>query len=185
MVEDEDRRPRRPQVLLAVHVQTDSGKGERRLGPGADREVCGRPPAAREQAQAHPGRHRPAQAGQRGARADDRYRSGAAPALEAVGLPAPLARELGQAAVGVERPRPPDRLEVGEVLLAVAVRVALVEVDALLLGEAPHGVGLAGAPQHGAGQLSGREPVDHFDLRAEQVVDAELAGERRDLERRG
>ena len=117
MVEDEYRRPRRPQVLLAVDVQSDSGERQRGLGPRADREVRSRPAASREQPETDPGCDPGAQPRERRPRADYRQWPGPAARLEPVDLPAALACEPAQPAVRVQRARPSDSLEIGEILL--------------------------------------------------------------------
>ena len=69
-----------------------------------------------------------------------------------------------------------------DVLAAVAVGVADLEVDARLAGEAPHGGGLAGSPQDRALDAA-REDVPHpLEPRAQDVLDPELARHRLDLE---
>ena len=116
--------------------------------------------------------------------ADGLVEPGAAARLEAGGSATRARRAIRVQVLGrVERGRAADRLEELDVLGAVAVGEALLEVDLLLARERLHGAGLARAPQDRAVDLAGEHPVALLEPRAQHVVDAELARERLDLER--
>src|SRR5262249_58929932 len=75
MVEDEDRRPMRPEVLLAAHGEPDAGERRAELAPGGDREVDHVAPAPVEQAGERSQRERGDDAADRRRRADQLERA--------------------------------------------------------------------------------------------------------------
>ena len=85
----------------------------------------------------------------------------------------------------VEGGRVADGGEEGDVLVAVAVGIGVGEVERVLAGEGSYAAGLVPAPQHrsvgGAGELA----VLDDELGADEVLDAEVAGDRGDLVLRG
>src|SRR5207302_10014275 len=105
-----------------------------------------------------------------------------AAAREARRGPAPLLRVRGEAGVGVERPRVPDDLEEGDVLVPVRVAVAAAEVDAPARGELADRLRLGLAPAHRLEHLTGEDPAGHLQPGAEEVVDLEVARDRLRLE---
>ena len=121
--------------------------------------------------------------GRRGAR--DLPQPGPPAGAEAHDRPALLGRDEREARLGVERSRAPDRREERHVLGAVGVRVARLEVDAVLRRERLHGLGLAAPPQRRAARAAGRDAVLDLDGGDEHVLDAHRAGGGRHLEAGG
>ena len=179
VVEQEDGRPLRGQVLLADHVQPHAVQREHGLGPVPGQEVDPGAPAMAQHADAQrAGRHRPQRA-ERGQVPGPAERPAAAAAVQPQDRPAAAFGHPGQPRPGVDRPRVAHQVHEGEVLVAVGVEVARPQVDVVVGGELLHAGGLGVAPDDrlldGAGQdsvLVDHEPVAHH------VVDAEVAGHR-------
>src|SRR5439155_20021003 len=94
---------------------------------------------------------------------------------QAADRPALVRGDLGQRRVRVYGAGMAHGPQEVDVLAAVAVRVADLEVDARLAREAPHRGGLAGSPQDRALDAA-REDVPHpLEPRAQDVLDAQLA----------
>src|SRR5207253_5020304 len=135
VVEDEDRRPVRPQVLLAAHLEPDAGERRAELAPGGDRQVHHVAPAAVQKARDRADPEGRNDTRDRERRADDLAEARPAAAREAVDRPASPAGDRREPAARVRRPGAADDLEERQVLVAVGVEVALPELDPLLARE--------------------------------------------------
>src|SRR5262245_26355245 len=185
VVEGEHRRAVRPQVLLARHPQADAGQRAAELAEGGSGEVDDLPPASLERARGEPEQERRHQAAYRERRAQHVERARQAAGGERPARPAAPAGDGGEAPVRVGRPRVADMLEQRQVLVAVGVEVALVEVETVGGREAARSLQLALAVAQRWLDGAGEAAVAYLQPAAHHVLDAEVARERLDLVARG
>src|SRR6185369_5531044 len=91
--------------------------------------------------------------------------------------PAALSGNPAQLAIGVDGKWTANSLQEREIGVAVGVRRALLEVEALVRGERTHAVGLGFGVQRPQG-TSGVAAVPHLADRAESAVEAEIVRDR-------
>src|SRR5581483_4153679 len=181
VVEDEHGRTVRPDVLLPVDGELDAGEKRRHLAPGRHREVHHVAPASGEEPGDYTERERRYDARDRRRRADHLRDARRAATREAADRPAAPRGDRREAPIRVRRPRPADRFEQREVLVAVGVEEALPELAALLARERARRERLAAAVARRPEVASGEASVLDLEPRAEDVRDLELARERLDL----
>src|SRR5439155_11787034 len=122
----------------ADHVELYPIEREHEVGASGHGEVRALAAIAVEQGDPHSDRRRRAQPGVPGGRAHQLLEAGAAAWLEPPDRPAALAGDARQPRLRVQRPRPPHGLQERDVLVAVAVGEALLQVDPALLGVLKH-----------------------------------------------
>ena len=103
VIEDEDRGPPRPEMLLAAHGEADAGERGPELAPGGDREVHHVAPAPVQRAGDRTHRERREDAPDRQRRANDLHRTRCAARGEALDRPAATGGDPGEAPVGIGR----------------------------------------------------------------------------------
>ena len=99
--------------------------------------------------------------------------------------PAAVLGDLGKSVLRIERARIADGVEEVHVLVAVAVAVAALEVDAAPAREVTHRARLRGAPKHLAVQLAREHALLHTHRGRQQMLHVEVRRQRGDLVARG
>src|SRR5829696_7467957 len=99
----------------------------------------------------------------------------ASPALEPDDGPSGLTSVTGQGGPGVNGVRAADRVEEGHVLVAVGVRVAVLERDLLAFGEFSDRGSLAFPPRRASCYAAGKHAVLGLELGTQDMLDTQFA----------
>ena len=186
VVEDEHRGPRLGQVLPAQHIEFHAVGGQQQIRERGGEEVDTASATAGEQAPADgavSGRHQRPDA-QQGAHLAGQ--AAAAAAAEFQNRPTALAGHLGHLVAGIGGPWVAHQVHQRDVLVAVGVEVAVLQVDVVFGGELLHGVGLARAPKDRCHHLAGQDAVlVDLETIGQGVGDAEVARHRIHLDGQG
>src|SRR5262249_15878518 len=118
VVEDEDRRPVRPEMLLSRHRDADPSERAAKLAPGGGGEVDHLPPAPFEDPSRHAEQQRWPEARDRERRAYDVHHAGETPGVKGARRPAAPRGDGGELAVGVGGTWAADVFEERQVLVA-------------------------------------------------------------------
>jgi hypothetical protein len=168
-------------VLGTRDPELDAGEGEREVRADRGGHVGRLATALIERSDGEPDAARSPEPSQGGAGANDLANAGTPTAREARHRPVVLAGKALEAPGWVQRPRLADDLQEGDVLVPVGVAVGPRQVDTRPAGQLLHRLRLGRTPEDVSREEPAEVTLDDLDLRAQDVLDREVLGERRRL----